>query len=332
VEGRKIWEQIQSTSRDLCRFLKLYEKPIGSGKRRRVQRLLAAFPYLLRHRIRPSKVMRKMNDPKYPRDTENALLLYPDHALNTDDEAEAIATSEEEFGTSRRKTRQLYWVDKRTLPWRLLPKNAMEGCARAQNRPLWVCDRMSKELATVIDGPSFTNRERLTLLAFVNKLSGYIGACERIHQTVVPLNYARHALRTLTVWLASLPFAAVDKLGLLTGPAIFIMSWMLFGIYEIGYSIEDPFQGKLRLSVLCDQIRRDVLENEVIMESAFKLSDPINNDVGKWDRLKDYQELNSNSTTLEKSPANADGVHNVMKNGQIGKPLDPTISSSATFQ
>jgi len=272
AEGRKIWEKIHSKARDLSRMAKLYEKEIGKEKRRRVQRLLAAFPYLLRHRIRPNLVMRRLNDEEYPRDTKYSILLYADvAALDTDAEAAAIATSEEETGTSRRKTRELYWVDKRTLPWRLLPKGAVEKCARAQNRPLWVCDRMSKELATIPDGPNFTNRERLALLGHVDKLSHCLGACERIHQTVVPLNYARHSLRTLTVWLASLPFALVSQMGLLTGPAVAVISWMLFGVYEIGYSIEDPFQGTLRLSILCDQIRRDVLENEIIMETAFEL-------------------------------------------------------------
>ncbi len=147
----------------------------------------------------------------------------------------------------------------------------MEECARAQNRPLWVCDRMSKELHSVPDSDHFTARERLALLAKVDKLSGTIGACERIHQTVVPLNYARHALRSLTMWLLSLPFALVKDLGLMTGPTLFLISWMLFGVYEIGYSIEDPFQGTLRLSILCDAIRRDVLGDEIIRNTAFVL-------------------------------------------------------------
>ena len=172
---------------------------------------------------------------------------------------------------SRRKPRELYWVDKRTLPWRLLPGQAMEDCARAQNRPLWVCDRMAKELHSVPDGPKFTARERLALLSKVDSLSRAIGACERIHQTVVPLNYARHALRSLAIWLISLPFALVKDLGLMTGPILFVLSWMLFGVYEIGYSIEDPFQGTLRLSILCDAIRRDVLGDEIIRNTAFTL-------------------------------------------------------------
>jgi Predicted membrane protein len=147
----------------------------------------------------------------------------------------------------------------------------MEECARAQNRPLWVCDRLAKELHSVPDQDNWSARERLTLLSKVEKLSGCIGACERIHQTVVPLNYARHALRSLTMWLLSLPFALVKDLGFMTGPILFVVSWMLFGVYEIGYSIEDPFQGTLRLSILCDAIRRDVLGDEIIRNTAFIL-------------------------------------------------------------
>ena len=111
----------------------------------------------------------------------------------------------------------------------------------------------------------------MTLVSHVDKLSRLIGDCERIHQTAVPLNYARHSLRALTLWLLSLPFALVHDLKFLTGPALFLVSWLLFGVYEIGYAIEDPFQGTLRLSIICDSIRRDVLGDEIIRSTAFNL-------------------------------------------------------------
>jgi predicted membrane chloride channel (bestrophin family) len=272
AEGRRIWEDIFNAARDLYRMLMLYEEEIGKDKRKRVQRLLAAFPYLLRHRIRPSLVMRRLGDEQFERDPENTILLYQDSSpKDTDPEAAAVATSEEETGKSRRKTRPLFWVDKRTLPWRLLPPDALEKCARAQNRPLWVCDRMAKEIRVVPDGPGFTNRERMTLIAHIDKLSHCIGGTERIHQTVVPLNYARHTLRALTMWLLSLPFALVKDLKYLTGPVLFLVSWLLFGVYEIGYAIEDPFQGSLRLSIMCDSIRRDVLGEGNVRGTAFEL-------------------------------------------------------------
>ena len=271
AEGRKIWETIINSARDLYRLTNLYENEIGRSKRRRMQRLLASFPYLLRHRIRPNLVMYRLDDEVNVRDPENSIVLYEDKAANDlDPEAAEIATQEENEGKSRRRTRPLYWVDKRTLPWRLLPTDALGPCARAQNRPLWVCDRMAQELRNVPDGPNFAARERLALIAKVEKLSGSIGACERIHQTAVPLNYARHSLRALTLWLFTLPLCLVNSLKLVTGPVLFLVSWLLFGVYEIGYSIEDPFQGTLRLSVLCDGIRRDVLADDLTRSTAFK--------------------------------------------------------------
>ena len=274
AEGRAIWETIVNTSRDLFRLIMLFEQEIGLDRRRRIQRLLAAFPYLLRHRIRPNLVMRRVDDGQ--RDPENTILLYQDVSRSDNDpEWAAIANQEEKTGQSRRKTRPLYYVDKRSLPWRLLPTDALEPCARAQNRPLWVCDRMAKELKEVADSlPSFTNRERMTLLGLVDKLSRCIGGSERIHQTVVPLNYARHTLRALTIWLFSLPFVLLKDLKLLTGPVCFLMAWMLFGVFEIGYAIEDPFQGTLRLSILCDTVRRDVYGDENARITAFQLDEP----------------------------------------------------------
>ncbi|KAL9184935.1 hypothetical protein ACHAXT_002712 [Thalassiosira profunda] len=276
AEGRKIWNDIVDTTRDFSRMCKLYEFAIGTSKCRRINNLLASFPYLLRQRIRPSLMaFNRVNDSTVERDPENSLLLYPDESLrDTDPEVGALAYDEEETGTSRRKTRELCWVDKRTMPWKLLPGPALELCARAQNRPLWVCDRLAKELAVVDDLlPKFTNRERLALIGYVDKLSRSIGACERIHQTVVPLNYARHALRSLTVWLWTLPFALVKDLGLLTGPVVGVVSWILFGVYEIGTRIEDPFQGTLRLSIYCDAIRRDVLADAIARDTAFDLEE-----------------------------------------------------------
>jgi predicted membrane chloride channel (bestrophin family) len=186
AEGREIWERIINTSRDLYRYIMMYEDDITIDKRRRLQRLLAAFPYLLRHRIRPNLVMRRLDDDQYTRDPQNTILLYQDFGVSDlDEEAAKVAQTEEVTGQSRRKMRTLYWVDKRTLPWRLLSEEgALEKCARAQNRPLWVVDRMAMELRSVPDSITFTNRERMTLIALIDKLSHCIGAAERIHQTV----------------------------------------------------------------------------------------------------------------------------------------------------
>ena len=48
------------------------------------------------------------------------------------------------------------------------------------------------------------------------------------------------------------------------------MAWLLFGIYQIGHHVEDPFNGSLRLSILCEAIRKDLLSED---DSAFHHDD-----------------------------------------------------------
>lgn len=269
-EGRRIWEQILSTSRNLSRMLSLYESEIGTEKISRIKKTLAAFPYLLRHHIRPKCLNCVANVPK-----EHQLKIQqpPFEVIETRYEGDR---SDEgaimDLDSFEGQTRSCI-VDKRTFPWSLLENNALKKCANAINRPLWSCDRIAAEVVSIPYSETFTSRERLTLIGQADKLSNAIGECERIHQTTVPLNYARHALRSLTLWLATLPFALVKDLGLLTGPVTGITAWLFFGIYQIGHSIEDPFQKTLRLSILCNAIRRDVLGENESRSSAFLLDD-----------------------------------------------------------
>ena len=81
----------------------------------------------------------------------------------------------------------------------------------------------------------------------IDRLSRSIGECERIVQTPVPLNYARHTIRFLTMWLLTVPLAVCGEIGLATGPVVGVLAWALFGIYEIGVVIEDPFQRTLKV-------------------------------------------------------------------------------------
>lgn len=104
-----------------------------------------------------------------------------------------------------------------------------------------------------------------------------------------PLNYARHSLRSLTIWLFTLPFVLVREFGLLTAPVMGIIAWLLFGVYQIGCSIEDPFQGSLRLSQLCDAIYRDVMYDVDLRnkrDSAFHVEPELK----EWDRLGPIQD------------------------------------------
>jgi Bestrophin, RFP-TM, chloride channel len=275
-------------------MLTLYEQDLGTDRVGRIKNLLAAYPYLLRHHIRSGCLCHKEDsaiEDKY------RLVLQDPSTQVVDARYEGDKASGGAYQPPAVSQTRTCWVDRRDLPWSLLDQdNSQYGrgsgastllkVAQSQNRPLWVCDRLGREIMDVAYNPNYTSRERLTLLGSIDKLTNAIGECERIHQTAVPLNYARHSLRSLTIWLFTLPFALVKDLGLLTGPATAITAWVLFGVYQIGHSIEDPFQGSLRLSMLCDAIRRDILgDNHVNVghrASAFALEQE-NDEDDLWD-------------------------------------------------
>lgn len=315
AEGRLIWERIHSTSRNLCRFLSLYENEITPKSRAKVRNLLAAFPYLLRHHIRP----KCLNDSEALRQSGNGLLLHepPLPKIETRHEGDKLAS-----GIDTKSSRHC-WVDKTEAPWSLFGEKTLQYLAVTQNRPLWACDRMAKELVAVPYGPNFTSRERLALLGHVEKLTNAIGECERIHQTAVPVNYARHSLRSLTIWLFTLPFAVIKDLGLLAGPTMGLVAWLLFGVYQIGYSIENPFQGSIRLSILCDAIRKDVLHGDDSILKGFGGMAMSNDQITANDDLLGGLEnvVRSTKSSLSLSlHEQGDDIHTVGSNGRMSQP------------
>ena len=244
----------------MSRMATLYRNELGSPRLNRILRLLAVFPYLLRNHVKPPIIK-----------DETAILI------NDGVMREHGKESTNGLTTDRRQV---------SLPWSLLPPTVLAKCTSSLNRPLWICDALSDEINRVEYTNNFTSRERLTFLSLISKLSDAVGECERIHQTAVPLNYARHSLRSLTFWLLTLPICLVGELGLLTAPVMGAISWIMLGVYQIGYTIEDPFQGSLRLRVLCDAIYRSVMcdnkGNLVNRKSAFEMNDE---EVSEWMEL-----------------------------------------------
>jgi predicted membrane chloride channel (bestrophin family) len=276
AEGRQIWERILSTSRNLTRLTSLYENDLGTERKLRMFRMLGAFPYLLHYHIVEDKRLDVRTKPKLQDRVPQFFSRGKSKPRNN-----PLSHVYESPSSSNPPV-----ADEDTLPWCLFPPKAMKKCAKSENPPLWVCDRLSRDITDVAYNDNYTNRERASFLSHIDKLSQCVGECERIHQTAVPQNYARHSLRSLAIWLLTLPFALVKDLGLLTGPVMGVTAWLMFGVYQIGASIEDPFRGSLRLRMLCDAIYRDVMYETSMKnrrETAFDMQDEIE----EWRAMKD---------------------------------------------
>merc|ERR1719188_1394758 len=108
----------------------------------------------------------------------------------------------------------------------------------------------------------FTNRERSTLNGLLSKLLGTIGQCERLVQTPIPQSYVRHTSRFLSLWLLTLPLGLCQTVGWWTPLVVWMASWSLCGIQELGQVIEHPFDGpqSLRLAVMSNTVHASITD------------------------------------------------------------------------
>lgn len=89
-----------------------------------------------------------------------------------------------------------------------------------------------------------------------------IGGCERILKTPLPLAYRIEIRRFLVLFLASLPFALVERVEWLTPAVTVLVALPLLAIDKIGTELQYPFStdslNHLPLDEICATIERDL--------------------------------------------------------------------------
>lgn len=93
-------------------------------------------------------------------------------------------------------------------------------------------------------------------------LIDHIGGCERILKTPLPLAYGIEIRRFLVLFLTSLPFALVWRIGWLTPLVTFFVALPLLAIDKIGTELQFPFAtislNHLPLDEICAGLERDL--------------------------------------------------------------------------
>jgi putative membrane protein len=143
-----------------------------------------------------------------------------------------------------------------------LPDDEVQAVLSAQHPPLAITVRISALLLEARRRGHLSDFVQMTLDQNVQQLVDYMGACERIRNTPLPFAYVVHLRRALVIYCFSLPFALVDTFAWFTVLAVFLVTYIFFGVEEIGVQIEDPFgvdDNDLPLDTLCENIRKNVL-------------------------------------------------------------------------
>lgn len=88
-------------------------------------------------------------------------------------------------------------------------------------------------------------------------------ACERIHNTSLPLAYSLLVHRTAFIYVVLIPFAIVESMGWWTPLFTAIVAYTFFGLHQLAKEIQEPFSDRpmcLALSAMCRTIEIDTLE------------------------------------------------------------------------
>lgn len=127
---------------------------------------------------------------------------------------------------------------------------------------LYAAGRISQILQKAkLDG-HITDYAQVTMDQNVQLLVDFLGGCERIHKTPLPFAYVVHLRRALVIYCFTLPFALVDIFTFKWAVILdtLFLSYVFFGIEEIGVEIEDPFgedENDLPLETICSSIAKN---------------------------------------------------------------------------
>lgn len=109
------------------------------------------------------------------------------------------------------------------------------------NMPLRTMKWMGEYVKKMYDRHYIDSIQLTAYNQLIEKLVGYVGACERILNTPIPPAYSIHLKHLLFIYCTALPFYLLADLGWFTIPAAGIITFALLGIEAIGIEIENPF-------------------------------------------------------------------------------------------
>jgi len=138
--------------------------------------------------------------------------------------------------------------------------DSKRGLARS-HPPLAIATALSEQFKQAHREKQLSDIVFTSLDADCHLLVDHIGACERIHKTPIPFAYVVHLRRALVIYCGTLPLALLGTLGWWSLLAVYLVSYILFGIEEIGVEIEDPFgddENDLPLEQISETIDRNV--------------------------------------------------------------------------
>lgn len=137
---------------------------------------------------------------------------------------------------------------------------------RAQtHRPLAAAVELSRQLRDLAEKHAMNPFMVVQAESLIANLVDYLGGCERIRRTPTPYGFVLLVRRCIVLFLASLPLALVDSLGMLSVLITMAVAYPVLMIEAVANELDDPFghdANDLPLSRICATIEKNLLGTE----------------------------------------------------------------------
>lgn len=122
-----------------------------------------------------------------------------------------------------------------------LPDSTIQKLKTASHVPNVIVTMMTRIVHDLYAQKHIKGAKLRMLNADIQALVDYLGMCERIKKTPMPIAYALHLKRFILIYLTTLPFGLMYELSWGAIPAVAVLAYTMVGIEIIGEEIEDPF-------------------------------------------------------------------------------------------
>lgn len=142
----------------------------------------------------------------------------------------------------------------------LVPGRLARQAAAASNPPTVLAAAISDWIHHRLSDERISEYQAMSMEQVLNSMVDAQGGCERILKTPLPFVYASLIRQLLLIYLGSLPFVLVGRMGYAAPLVVAVVSFGMLGIEEAGAEIERPFgtdPNCLPLEQICGTIARD---------------------------------------------------------------------------
>ena len=133
-----------------------------------------------------------------------------------------------------------------------LGKEDLAKAIVVRNTPNHILRNLALEIHKAVysqyyDNPVVATLHEKDFTSSLHSMAAIAASCERIVKQPVPLSYARHTSRFLSLYLLTLPLTLISAVGWAAVPTMLAISWSFLSVHEIGLFIEDPFNKEFQI-------------------------------------------------------------------------------------